>query len=322
MTRITRTTTRCTALLLAVWTLAAAAQDRPDAPAPAASDTVRATPPRTPPVTPPRTPPRTLPVTPPPTPHVRTHEVPRRNLPRPPAHSRHNGRHSMEVRIEEVRGDSLFAPVVEQLRALDLDAARRTLESIRDGQNDVIVRQVAAYDRIEIDFFDGDFTTAREAYQTFAATHKRGYLTNDAIARLFLIDENSDQMQMPLRSFARSELYERVGEIDSALAVCRVALDRFAGSALIDDMQLKTGDLLLETETPAAALPHYRAVADSMPDTPLAARALMRIGHYQAEFEHDVPAAIEVYESVLERFPDSLEAPEARKILEGLHRRT
>lgn len=318
MTPTTRTTTRCTALLLAIWSIAAAAQGQPDALAPAASDTARATPQATPPVTPPATPQ----VTPPRTPQVRTREVPRRNLPRPPAHSRLNHRHSMEVRIEEVRGDSLFGPVVEQLRALDLDAARRTLESIRDGRHDVIVRQVAAYDRIEIDFFDGDFTTAREAYQTFAATHKRGYLTNDAIARLFLIDENSDQMQMPLRSFARSELYERVGEIDSALAVCRVALDRFAGSALIDDMQLKTGDLLLETETPAAALPHYRAVADSMPDSPLAAPALMRIGHYQAEFEHDVPAAIEVYESVLERFPDSLEAPEARKILEGLHRRT
>ena len=48
----------------------------------------------------------------------------------------------------------------------------------------------------------------------------------------------------------------------------------------------------------------------------------MRIGHYYAEVAHDVHRAIDAYEDVLVRYPDSLQAPEARKILEKLRRQT
>ncbi len=238
--------------------------------------------------------------------------------PRPVIHRRH----SMDVRIEAARRDSSFTPVIAMLRLHQLDAARELLESIRDTASDLTLRKVAAFDRIEIDFYAGDFVTARESYKGFARSHRRGYLANDALARIFLIDDNGDLMQVPLRQFARAAQWERVGAVDSAMAVCRATLESFPTCDLRDDLNLRLGDLSLRSPAPGAALGFYRAVADSIPETTLGAAALMRIGHYYASVEHDIPAAIETYEAVLERYPDSLETPEARNILIGLRRQT
>jgi tetratricopeptide (TPR) repeat protein len=244
----------------------------------------------------------------------RTKQLPRRS---PSQH-----RHTMDVRIEEVRQDSVFAAFRAQLAGHDFDAARRSLETIRDGRSSALERQVAAFDRIELDFFAGDFDTALESYRSYAVSHKRGYLTNDAIARLFLIEDNSDHMRAPLRLFARSELHERNGRVDSAITVCEVVLERFPDSALRDDLHLQLGDLVLLTADPGAALAHYQAVTDSIADSPVAATAQMRIGRYYETVGRDLRAAVGAYERVLERYPDSLEAPEARKRLEGLRQRT
>ena len=231
-------------------------------------------------------------------------------------------RHSMDVKIAEVRRDSVFLSVLEHLRHERFDAAREQLDSIGGQARDATVRMVAAFDRVEIDFFTGDFTTAREGYKAFGQSHRRGYLANDALARVFLIDDNSDRMQAPLRLFARAELFSRVGAADSAMSTCHATLTRFPDCELRDDLNLRLGDLSLQTAAPGDALHFYRTVCDTIPDSSLGATALMRIGHYHEVIERDIPAAIQAYEEVLERYPESLETPEARKILDGLRRRT
>ena len=213
----------------------------------------------------------------------RPKQLPRRNQ---PPH-----RHTMDVRIEEVRQDSVFAVFRTQLAGHDLDAARRSLETIRDGRASTLERQVAAFDRIELDFFAGDFDLALESYRSYAVSHKRGYLTNDAIARLFLIEDNSDHMRVPLRLFARSELHERNGRVDSAITVCEAVLQRFPDSELRDDLQLQLGDLVLLTADPTGALSHYQAVTDSLAGSPIAATAQMRIGRYYETVGRNLRAA-------------------------------
>jgi tetratricopeptide (TPR) repeat protein len=230
-------------------------------------------------------------------------------------------RHSVSIDIEEVRADSSFVLFRGHLRSGNLAAARAALADVIDQSRHPIEREVAEFDQIELDFFAAEFDSALAGYRHFAVTHPRGYLTNDAIARIFLIDDNSDVGRKPLALYARAQLELRAGRQDSAIAILHKAIERYAGSGLEDDLLLALGDAILDTE-PAAALASYRRVADSIPDSELAAAALMRIGSYHVKIERDFNKGMEVYEQVLERFPGSLEADEARKRIESLRQRT
>ncbi len=244
---------------------------------------------------------------------------PGRSMTPPPADMR---RHSMEIDIAAVRADTVFAPFREQLRAGRLDQARAALRTVAQSGRSPVEREVAEYDLVEVDFFDAHFDTAAAGYREFARRHPRGYLTNDAITRVFLIDENSDSGQRPLIMFATAARELRAGRIDSASALLKQAAERYPGSALEDDILIALGDAALLVPNPTAALGYYQAVVDSMPESPLAPSAMMRIGHIRAEMSQDFAAAIATYERVLEKYPNSIEADEARKLIERLKRRT
>ena len=238
-------------------------------------------------------------------------------LPRPDSR-----RHSLEVDVEAVRADTVFAPFRDHLRAGRFDPARQALRAVKSRARQPAEREIAEFDLIELDFFEARFDTALAAYRTFATSHPRGYLTNDAIGRVFLIDENSDAGQRPLTLYAAAAREGRAGRPDSAVTLLKQGVELYPSSSLTDDLVLALGDMALRSATPAAALGHYRVVADSMPDSPLAPAAMMRIGRYRSEIDQDFAAAIGTYERVLERFPESIEADEARKLIERLRRRT
>lgn len=240
-----------------------------------------------------------------------------RVLPRPDS-----PRHSVDVDIEKVRADTVFAAFREHLRAGRLEPARAALAATTSRARTPAEREVAEFDLIELDFFEARFDTAAAAYRAFALRHPRGYLTNDAISRLFLIDENSDSGTAPLALYATAARESRAGRPDSATAVLKQAAERYRGGSLEDDILLALGDLSSSSPAPAAALGYFQTVADMKPDSPLAPAALMRIGRYHAEVMQDIPAVIATYERVLERFPESVEADEARKLIERLRRRT
>jgi TolA-binding protein len=239
------------------------------------------------------------------------------NLPRPEAR-----RHSLDADIAAVRADTVFAPFREHLGAGRLEPARSALRTVLARGRNPVEREVAEYDMIELDFFEARFDSAAADYREFAARHPRGYLTNDAIARIFLIDENLDSGPRPLTLFAEAAREARAGHPDSATALLTQAAERYPGSSLEDDIFIALGDVVLVTPNHVAALAYYQAVADSMSQSPLAPAAMMRIGRYHAEVAQNDQAAIGAYERVLERYPESLEAGEARKLIERLRRRT
>jgi TolA-binding protein len=226
------------------------------------------------------------------------------------------------VDIAAVRADTVFAAFRDHLRAGRLEQARESLRGVKSHARNPAEREVAEFDLIELDFFAGRFDTALAAYRIFATGHPRGYLTNDAIGRVFLIDENSDTGRRPLVLYATAAMEARVGRPDSSATLLKQGVLLYPGSALADDLILALGDVALKSATPAVALQRYQAVADSMPDSPLAPAAMMRIGKYRSEIDQDFAAAISTYEQVLQRFPDTLEADEARKLIERLRRGT
>jgi outer membrane protein assembly factor BamD (BamD/ComL family) len=236
---------------------------------------------------------------------------PRPRLPRPELR-----RSSVGADIAAVRADTLFAGFRAHLAAGRLAEARTALESALARTRQPIEREVAEFDLVEIMFFEARFDTAASAYRTFAIGHPRGYLTNDAIARMFLLDENSSADEQALRLYADASREQRIGRGDSAASILRLAVSRYKGSELEDDLRLLHGDVLQRLAPPSAALEEYRTIADTMADSPLAAAALLRIGTYYLDVEHDVAASNAACEQVLTRFPDSVEAGEARKLID------
>ncbi len=240
---------------------------------------------------------------------------PRPRLPRPELR-----RGSLGADIAAVRADSLFAGFRAQLAAGRLAAARAELEAALARSRQPIEREVAEFDLVELMFFEARFDTASSAYRAFAVGHPRGYLTNDAIARLFLLDENSSADEQALKLYADASREQRVGRADSAASLLRLAVGRYRGSELEDDLRLLLGDVLQRLAPPSAALEEYRTIADTMTESPLAAAALLRIGIYHFEVDQDVAAANAACEQVLARFPDSVEAGEARKLIDRYRR--
>jgi len=271
----------------------------------------------------PGVPPERLPA-PPPVPAPRV--VPRsgidpsrlKALPRPEVRRREG-----PVDVAALRADTSFARFRTHLAAGDLTRARAELDLvIKAARRDPLRRETAEFDLVELDFFAARFDTAAAGYRQFATLHGRGFLTNDALARLLLIDENSDAGAKPLALYAEAARAARTGRPDSAATVLRLALDRYPGVALEDDLHFALGEVHLELGVPAEALRHFAVVADSMPDSPLAPTALLRIGGCHLTGERDKKAAMAAYEKVLERFPDSVEAGEARERLEHLRMST
>jgi hypothetical protein len=242
-------------------------------------------------------------------PRMQTRPLPRPDLRRP----------SLGADIQAVRADSAFAPFRAHLAAGRLAEARAALEAVMPSLRQPVEREVAEFDRIELDFFAGHFDSAAAQYRSFAQSHLRGYLTNDAIARMFLLDENSGTDEKALRLYARAALDARSGRPDSAAAALRLGIERYQGSEIEDDLRLFLGDVAQRLTPPGPALEQYRRVAE-MDESPLAAAALLRIARYHALIEPDPAAATAACEEVLARFPDSIEAGEARKLMAELRR--
>ena len=240
--------------------------------------------------------------------------APAQRLPRPELR-----RPSLGVDIEAVRADSLFAPFRSQLAAGRLSEARAALDRVVSSSRQPVEREVAEFDRIELDFFAGQFDSATAQYRGFAQTHLRGYLTNDAIARIFLLEENSGADTKALQLYATAALNLRIGRPDSAAAALRLAIERYQGGEIEDDLRLFLGDVAQRLTPPAGALEQYKRVAE-MDDSPLAAAALLRTARYYSTVEIDPAAATTACEQVMARFPDSVEAGEARKLMDHLRR--
>jgi TolA-binding protein len=237
-----------------------------------------------------------------------------RRLPRPDLR-----RPSLGVDVQAVRSDSMFAPFRAHLAAGRLAEARAALDDVMARVRQPVEREVAEFDRIELDFFAGQFDSAAAQYRTFAQSHLRGYLTNDAIARMFLLDENSGTDEKALRLYARAAQEVRAGRPDSAAAALRLGIERYQGSEIEDDLRLFLGDVAQRLTPPGPAVEQYRRVAE-MDESPLAAAAVLRIARYYSLVEVDPAAATAACEEVLARFPDSVESGEARKLMDQLRR--
>jgi tetratricopeptide (TPR) repeat protein len=172
--------------------------------------------------------------------------------------------------------------------------------------------QEAFYDLGEVKFYQGDFEGAVSYYNVTLREYPDEPRANDAIERLLLIKSVKGELgTIWLKEFAQGVLLERQGRVDEAREVfVRRAGEQGQGLVRIESLRrLATiaaggGDL-------AGAIKLYTLVGETL-DTYYSPSALEAVGDIYAS-QGRAPEAIQAYEQVILKYPQSVSAGEARR---------
>jgi len=198
----------------------------------------------------------------------------------------------------------------------NLDQARLEYTSLA-ASNRQEVRDQARFRTAEIAYYEGRFDTAKATLGSLALNLQTD-LANDALQLLYFVEENMATSPEGLREFARTDLLVRQRKYSEAMErLLRLTTD-FPRALLIDDAYMKMAELQVLMGKPAAAVANLATIINEMAFSILRDRALMRTGEiYERELMNPTKA-LEIYEQLLARFPNSLHAEEARRRIRSL----
>ncbi len=163
-------------------------------------------------------------------------------------------------------------------------------------------------------FFAAEFEQAVEAYKKVSEHNTRNEWSNDALEYLALIRGNSDYFYQPLTLYAQGLRYQLLGEDESALASYSKILEKFPKSRLRGQTHMKLAQIHVTRGNIVAAAEFYEQIL-SEADV-LAAEALFKLAALYGVT--DPERAKRAYTQLLEQYPQSIYAPEARQRLRML----
>jgi len=211
----------------------------------------------------------------------------------------------------DVRYDAILFKGSCLVEAGKLDEALETYDLVETTW-DKTHAQEAFYNLGEVKFYQGDFDGAVSYYNVTLREYPDEARANDAVDRLLLIKSvKGDLGTMWLKEFAQGVLLERQGRVDEAQGMfARRAGEQGKGLVKIESLKgLATiaagrGDL-------AGAVRIYKLVGETL-DTYYSPSALEAVGDIYAR-EGKAPEAIQAYEEVILKYPQSVSAGEARR---------
>lgn len=164
-------------------------------------------------------------------------------------------------------------------------------------------------------FFATEFDNAISEYQKVLRASNSDELTNDALERIVLIQENSDYLSIPLTDYANALQFFLTGETKSAITQCEDTITTHPKAMIVDDIWMLIGKIYRSQKSYGDAIHSYRQVA--VLDSSLAAEALAQI----AEIYHakkDFTNAAETYTTLLQTYPDSSIVPHIRQQMDQI----
>ncbi len=201
------------------------------------------------------------------------------------------------------------------------DNASKIYGALADSANgaaDPEVRASALFQVGEMFFYQGKLKEAVEAWYKLTDRAPNDPIVNQALERILLLGEKSDNGGIPVTALAQAEYQRRLGQPDKALKIVDDALAQYAASRAADALGRERALLLLDL----GKLPDARAEADTLaarfPGSAQASRTLLDVAARLAGTPNGATEARSIYLMILLRFPDSLEAPEARAALQKL----
>ncbi len=173
-------------------------------------------------------------------------------------------------------------------------------------------RNFAQFRQAELRFFRSDFDSAIAILKPLTENLKADE-SNDALLLQYFITENKFQFLDALKMFARAELLTRQGKLSEASGEFASVIDLYPAAPLADDALLKIAGNALQLKKYSEALAAYQRLLEEFKESGERDRTYFRIGEVYQFHLSDKQKAIAAYEVILEKYPYSLFAEEARK---------
>jgi tetratricopeptide (TPR) repeat protein len=183
----------------------------------------------------------------------------------------------------------------------------------QDFKNDVI-GQTAKFKNAKLSFYIGEFKWAKAQADILKAATSR-LISNDAIALSLLVGENldPDSGYVALSMYARADLLDYKNQPQAALNTLDSILIRFDQHPIMDEMFFRKALICLKMGRITDADSLLGTVTALFPDGILADSALMKRGEIRERYLNDKEGAMRCYQEILEKYPGSVYAIDARK---------
>lgn len=180
------------------------------------------------------------------------------------------------------------------------------------------LRQEIEFDLAQLDYYRGQFDAAEEKLDAFVQQPQLDF-TNDALMLQSLIKENRVPDDSALKLYARAEFNERQRKYSEAVGLLEEIPKDFPSSPLRDEALMKIAALQSSMKNYGEAVATYRRVTtDFGNDSAAVDRARLEIAEIYQFHLRDSRKAIEAYETLLEKNPNSIYADRARKRIRQL----
>jgi tetratricopeptide (TPR) repeat protein len=200
----------------------------------------------------------------------------------------------------------------------ELDKSKNQYESFLNLRPEFAAYKEKASLRLaELDYFNGNFQDAITKLRTIAQ-NPLSSVTNDAIPLQIFIEENIKPSDALLKIFAQGDLLRRQQRYSEALLKFESIIQTDSTSELIDETLMNIGDVLAHLQKYPDAIITYERLIKGFPDALDLDRAFIKIGQIYEYALKIKEKAIDTYKLMLERFPNSIYAAEARKRIREL----
>ncbi len=207
------------------------------------------------------------------------------------------------------------------VRLGDLDEGARTYASVIPEAVDPEHAETAAYKLAEVEFFRGNIDSALVLYQDMAQAHPRSLLADDAAGRYILLNKyllvGGGTAAQLLGRMAWGVLVGDSAAVDSSATLL---IENWGEGELAAEAYLGLADLAERSGRYPDAIDYLERLVAGHADDPRAPLALRRQGDILVQHLSRPRDALIRYETILTDYPNSVQAGEARRLVETLRR--
>jgi tetratricopeptide (TPR) repeat protein len=215
-------------------------------------------------------------------------------------------------RAEEIRMTAL-------VRAGAWDEVERRSELL-EASGDSVKAAIGLYGKGSASFFRGKYGEAVEIMSSLAESYPGSSWANDALERALLVEETLREGPEPLDCYRGALALRVAGSPGAAADSLGALIERYPSSALLPRALYERAELDIDSGMEERAVRGLERLAELYPLSELAPRALERLA--LLERERDVGRAKELYEAILERYPDDPFLERVRRAYMALRRST
>ena len=164
--------------------------------------------------------------------------------------------------------------------------------------------------------FAGYFEEAIAEYKKVLEASVSDPVSNDALARIILIQSNSDYAYVPLHNYVKALHANLNGKTDAAMEQSQKTIEEYPKALIVDDLWLLLGEIHQRNQAYPQAIAAYQQVVAS--ESPSAAEALVKVAGIYHDQLNQPEQAHKTYTALIRDYPESVIVDYARRQIDEL----